>query len=733
MPKIATDVLSKYTILPHQKQILDRLCAIREGGVKRNLVVAATGTGKTVISAFDYKLFTEKTDGRHRLLFIAHRQEILKQSRRTYRSVLQDANFGDVWVGDSRPVNGIDHLFVSVQTFNSKFDSIFRSLPDNYYDYIVIDEAHHLVADSYRTVLDKFKPQLLIGLTATPERMDGVSLLPDFDNQISAEIRLPKALDEGLLTPFQYLCISDDTDLTDDELMQGNRYVATRLTEKLCNKERVGLIVNRLQYYLPDEHRCRALAFCATKRHAQYMAEQFCDVGLKAAFLTSDNDEERQTLNRQLAKGEINYLFVVDIFNEGVDIPSVDTVLFLRPTESLTVFLQQLGRGLRLYPGKQQLTVFDFVAQLNQKYDFASRFRSLLTRTDKSVAEQVKNGFTLLPHGCTIHMEEKAQDYVLQNIKAAIYNKARLVKELRTYTSTPSLGEFIANNGQDIRLIYKGGNCWSSLKKEAGLCVYAEDENTKRFTKGIGNLVHVNSLAYIHFIRKVMKAKGRFACDGKREETFAVMLYYSLFGDKISKVAVKSIGEALARLAHYPVFVAEVLELTDYLVSNIDKKTFAVGEGMPETLEQYGSYTREEVFAIFDRQTADKKMQGSVAGVFNIDELNTELFFVTLNKSDKDFSAETMYNDYVVSENEFHWESKNTDTHAGKGGRYVRQKDNGKKFLLFVRENKKDGFGNTSPFICFGLIDYISSKGDKPMKINWRTHQPILPRFLSAV
>ena len=733
MPKIATDVLSKYTILPHQKQILDRLCAIREGGVKRNLVVAATGTGKTVISAFDYKLFTEKTDGRHRLLFIAHRQEILKQSRHTYRSVLQDANFGDVWVGDSRPVNGIDHLFVSVQTFNSKFDSIFRSLPDNYYDYIVIDEAHHLVADSYRTVLDKFKPQLLIGLTATPERMDGVSLLPDFDNQISAEIRLPKALDEGLLTPFQYLCISDDTDLTDDELMQGDRYVATRLTEKLCNKERVGLIVNRLQYYLPDEHRCRALAFCATKRHAQYMAEQFCDVGLKAAFLTSDNDEERQTLNRQLAKGEINYLFVVDIFNEGVDIPSVDTVLFLRPTESLTVFLQQLGRGLRLYPGKQQLTVFDFVAQLNQKYDFASRFRSLLTRTDKSVAEQVKNGFTLLPHGCTIHMEEKAQDYVLQNIKAAIYNKARLVKELRTYTSTPSLGEFIANNGQDIRLIYKGGNCWSSLKKEAGLCVYAEDENTKRFTKGIGNLVHVNSLAYIHFIRKVMKAKGRFACDGKREETFAVMLYYSLFGDKIGKVGVKSIGEALARLAHYPVFVAEVLELTDYLVSNIDKKTFAVGEGMPETLEQYGCYTREEVFAIFDRQTADKKMQGSVAGVFNIDELNTELFFVTLNKSDKDFSAETMYNDYVVSENEFHWESKNTDTHAGKGGRYVRQKDNGKKFLLFVRENKKDGFGNTSPFICFGLIDYISSKGDKPMKINWRTHHPILPRFLSAV
>ena len=730
--KLATDVLCKYTILPHQKQILDKLSAIREGGIKRNLIVAATGTGKTVISAFDYKLFTEQTAGDHRLLFIAHRQEILKQARRTYRSVLQDTNFGDIWVGDSRPVNGIDHLFISVQTFNSKFDNIFSNLPENYYDYIVIDEAHHLVADSYRKVLSKFSPQLLVGLTATPERMDGESLLPDFNNQISAEIRLPKALDEGLLTPFQYLCINDDTDLTDEELMQGDRYVATKLTEKLCNSERVGLIINRLQYYLPDEHKCRALGFCATKKHAQYMAEQFCMTGLKAAYLTSDNDEERHTLNRQLAKGEINYLFVVDIFNEGVDIPSVDTVLFLRPTESLTIFLQQLGRGLRLYPGKQQLTVFDFVAQLNQKYDFTSRFRSLLTRTDKSVVEQVKNGFTFLPHGCTIHMEEKAQEYVLQNIKAAIYNKARLVKELRTYTSSPTLCEFIANNGQDIRIIYKGGNCWSSLKREAGLCHYEEDENTKRFTKGISNLVHVNSIPYLNFIRKTMKCEGNITYNSK-EETFAVMLYYSLYGDKISKIGVKSIDEALRRLKHYPIFVSEVLELTEYIIANLDKKTFSIGEGMPATLEQYGCYTREEVFAIFGRQTAEKKMQGSVAGVFNIEELNTELFFVTLNKSDKDFSAETMYNDYVVSEYEFHWESKNTDSHTGKGKRFVKQKENGKKFLLFVRENKKDGFGNTCPFICFGLIDYISSKGDKPMKINWQMHQPILPRFLNAV
>lgn len=722
--------LMRYTILPHQKQILDRLAVVREMGVKRNLVVAATGTGKTVVSAFDYKLFSEAN--RNRLLFVAHRQEILVQSRNAYRSVLMDANFGDVWVGQYKPVGGIDHLFVSVQTFNSKYDEIFSNLPQNYYDYIVIDEVHHSTANSYRKVLEHFSPKLLIGLTATPERMDGVSFLPDFDNQISAEIRLPKALDEGLLTPFQYLCISDNTDLTDDDLMQGCKYVATKLTGKLCNKERVGLIVNRLRYYLPDETKCRALGFCATKEHARYMAEAFRAFGLKADYLTSDRDD-RELLNKQLTNGDINYLFVVDMFNEGIDIPAVDTVLFLRPTESLTVFLQQLGRGLRLYPGKELLMVFDFVAQLNQKYDFTSRFRSLMVRKDKSVVEQVKNGFTLLPHGCTIHMEEKAQQYVLDNIKAAVYNKKRLVQELRGYDHCPTLKEFIDNNGQDVRIVYKGGNCWTSLKREAGLCAYESDEYTKRFEKGIGNLVHTNSVAYLSFVKRILSGLDNVKFADERENTFGVMLYYTLYTDKISKVGFRNIEEGISLLANYPLFIAELQELTDYLLANIETKTFSVGEGLPVALEQYGCYTREEIFAIFGRQTADKKMQGCVSGAFNIEEMNTELFFVTLNKSDKDFSPSTMYDDYVVNENQFHWKSLNTDTHQGRGRRFVEQAKNKKKFLLFVREYKRDGFGNTCPFYCFGLVDYISSRDDKPMSIDWRMHQPILPQFIKAV
>ena len=731
--ELQTGSLVKYTILPHQKQILDRLIAIRDEGIKRNLIVAATGTGKTVISAFDYKLFAENNPQENRILFVAHRQEILTQSRNTYRSVLCDANFGDVWVGQYRPSNGIDHLFISVQTFNSKFEEIFSTIPTDYYHYIVIDEAHHLVADSYRKILEHFSPQLLIGLTATPERMDGVSLLPDFDNQISAEIRLPMALHEGLLTPFQYLCISDNTDLTDNDLMQGNRYIATKLSEKLCNKERVGLIIDRLKFYLPDEQKCKALGFCATKEHAQYMAECFTTYGFNADYLTADRNDVRNILNQKLAKGEINYLFVVDIFNEGVDIPEVDTVLFLRPTESLTIFLQQLGRGLRLAPGKQQLTVFDFVAQLNNKYDFTSKFRSLMIRKDESIIDQIKEGFTLLPHGCTIHMEEKARQYVLEKITDAIYDKRRLVQELRSYDHVPTLKEFLDNNGQDIRLIYKGKRCWSSLKREAGLCSYTNDENTKRFQNNLSNLTHTNTASYLHFVLKIVSNLDAIHFTDEREHTYGMMLYYTLFGEKISKIGVNSVEEAIGRLKSFPIFINEIKEICEYLLANIEIRTFAVGEGMPLALEQYGIYSREEIFTIFGCQNADKKMQGYVAGIYNVKELNTELFFVTLNKSEKDFSATTMYDDYIVSENQFHWKSQNTDTHQGSGKRFVQQAINKKKFVLFVRETTKDGFGNTNPFYCFGLIDYISSYDNKPMSIDWRLHHPILPKFVKAV
>lgn len=731
-------VFQRFTLLPHQKQILDKLQVERDENQNfRNLVVAATGTGKTVISAFDYLNFT-RTHARSRILFTAHREEILRQSLNTYRSVMGDANFGSLWVGNNRPQeeSEFEHLFVSISMLNSRFEDFFERLDADFYDYIVIDEAHHSQADSYRKLFTHFKPQLLIGLTATPERMDGRDLRPDFGGRISAEIRLPQALQAGLLTPFQYLCIIDNTDLTDESLWSGNKYNVERLAEKLCDKERARHIVDALHKYLADEYTCRALCFCVNKKHADFMAEQLNLYGFNAQSLTSDTPtEQRKQLANQLREGSIHYLCVVDIFNEGVDIPEVDTVLFLRPTDSLTIFLQQLGRGLRLSVGKTELTVLDFVAQANRKYDFASRFRALTLHPEKNIKRQIEDGFTLLPHGCSIVMEKKARQYILDNIQSAIYNKTRIVREINSYVNgVPTISQFLEGNGQDIRILYQGTNCWTSLKRAAGKISYVDDAITKRLEKGVFNLIHHNTAKFLRFVQKF--ANGSKDYEKQENNTYALMLYYVLFLDRLEKAGFTSIQEALALLhtEKYKYFNQEVKEIVAYLLEHLQIKTMPLGNNVIPHMELYGCYTREEIFTLVGRQTAERKMQGSVTGVFNLPEHNATLLFVTLNKSEADFSPSTQYNDYLINENFFHWQSQNTDSHHNNGGkRYTMQSETDNRIILFVREEKKDGYGNTCPFHCFGLVDYISSHGDFPMNVTWKLEEPAMPYYVKAL
>lgn len=736
-------IYQRYALLPHQKQILDKLKVEREEcGNFRNLIVAATGTGKTVISAFDYQGFhhSQSEKGRtSRILFTAHREEILRQSLYTYRSVLQDANFGTLWVGNEAPQTEADYacLFVSVSMFNLRFESLFSQLPADYYDYIVIDEAHHSQADSYRKLFSHFHPQLLIGLTATPERMDGKDLRPDFGGRISAEIRLPQALQAGLLTPFQYLCVTDCTDLSDDSLWNGQRYVIERLADKLCLPERAQRIVDALHHYLADEYKCRALCFCVNKKHADFMAQQLQKYGLGAQSLTSDTPQpQRKQLAQDLRNGQVHYLCVVDIFNEGVDIPEVDTVLFLRPTDSLTIFLQQLGRGLRLSPGKTELTVLDFVAQAHKKYDLASKFRALTLRPEKNIVQQITNGFTFLPAGCNIIMEKQARQYILENIQQAIYNKTRLIKEINTYTALPTLTQFLDNNGQDIRIVYVGNRCWTSLKRAAGRISYSDDAVTRRLEKGMGNLIHHNTVSYLHFVSDFMSGSKRYL--NKDCLPYATMLYYNLYQERIDKTELKGMGvyEAL-NLLHddrYRYFKQEAMEIVSYLLAHLEITTTPLGSEILPGIELYGCYTREEIFTLVGRQTEEKRMSGSVSGLFNLPEYNATLLFVTLNKSDKDFSPSTQYDDYVINEDYFHWQSKNTDSHYNRGGRiYTEQPQRHNKIILFVREEKKDGFGNTCSFHCFGLVDYVSSHGDFPMNIIWRLEKPVMPRYFKVV
>ena len=217
---------------------------------------------------------------------------------------------------------------------------------------------------------------------------------------------------------------------------------------------------------------------------------------------------------------------------------------------------------------------------------------------------------------------------------------------------------------------------------------------------------------------------------------FATMLYYALFQDKISKVGVSSIYEALMLIhaPQYSCFKQEISEIVSYLLAHLEIKTMPIGVKGIDGLELYGCYTREEIFTLVGRQTAGKRMQGSAAGVFNLPEHNATLLFVTLNKSEKDFSPSTQYNDFLINEDYFHWQSQNTDSHSNNGGRrYTEQSHTKNQIILFVRKEKKDGFGNTSPFHCFGLVDYVSSHGDFPMNVKWKLHKPAMAQYLKAI
>ena len=399
----------------YQQEILDKLEAERAvRGHTRNLVVAATGTGKTVISALDYKRFCKQHPGKPcRLLFVAHREEILKQSLYTFRAVLKDANFGELLVGNYK-ADSIDHLFISIQTFNSQ-DFTAKTGAD-FYDYIVVDEFHHAAAPTYQKLLEYYQPQILLGLTATPERMDGKSILDYFGGRVAAEIRLPEAIDRKLLCPFQYFGVTDTADLSSlkwrtggyDKAELSNLYAFSGMVAQ----RRADLVVSSILKYVTDIDEVKGLGFCVSIEHARFMADYFNTHGIPSMALTGDSsDEERNTVKQRLVSGEIRFIFVVDIYNEGVDIPEVNTVLFLRPTESLTVFLQQLGRGLRLAENKDCLTVLNFIGQANKKYNFEEKFAALLSNTTRSVSRELKEGFVSAPKGCYIQLEKIAAKY----------------------------------------------------------------------------------------------------------------------------------------------------------------------------------------------------------------------------------------------------------------------------------------------------------------------------------
>lgn len=721
-----------FDITPHnfQKEILERLLAEREKGNYRNLVIAATGTGKTVISAFDFKQFYAQNHNA-KFLFIAHREEILKQALHTYRHILKDQNFGSLWFSGHEPTNH-NHIFASVQTIANRLSQL--NLKPDFYDYIVIDEVHHIPAKSYRPILSYFKPKILLGLTATPERMDGEDILLDFSNSISAEIRLPEAMNRKLLCPFQYFGISDSIDLSNVSWRKG-RYDINEL-EKIYSEDdrRVIDIIHNCERYLSNLNEVCAIGFCVSKKHAQFMAKKFIEKGLKAADLTSDNSNDRVSLLNKLKAKEINYLFVVDMFNEGVDIPQIDTVLFLRPTDSLTIFLQQMGRGLRLYEGKDCLTILDFVGNSNPEYDFEHKFRAMIGKTHIAVKDEIETDFPHLPLGCSIVLERRAKEIIIANIKKATsLGLRKLVKKIQNFKNSYTLPLNLANllkfEGLDLVNVYKSKNNWNYLLNEAGL---KKDFTPTDFDDQVGRMLgttwlSTDSIYYFEKVRSFLKNGNSFDTKNAENQIFLLMLFYDIFQDSPNKIGYTNAIDGINDVFKNKILKDEVLSYLDVRINQCEciEKNMALNFQFP--LKVHGRYTRSQIFVALQLST-QKSKSSNREGVALNNILNTEALFVTLDKSEGDYSPTTMYEDYAITENLFHWQSQNsTKPDSPKGLSYINHLKEGKAILLFVREKNVDENGLTMAYVFLGPAKYLSHEGSQPMSIKWLLEESIPP------
>ncbi|MFD8148837.1 DUF3427 domain-containing protein [Streptomyces sp. NPDC059708] len=708
---------------PHQRDMLERLEVERTVHDRhRNLLVAATGTGKTVMAALDFKQLQLALGRKLRLLFVAHRREILDQSLRTYRNVLGDAAFGELLYSGEIPQDW-NHVFASVQSLSER---ALDRLPVNHFDVIVIDEFHHGTSPTYRRIVDHFRPLELLGLTATPERMDGLTIQDEFfDGRIAAEMRLWEALENDLLCPFHYFGISDDTDMSAVAWKRGDYDVSSLSNIFTGNNERAQLVVTALREKHASPESMRALGFCVSVAHAEFMADFFNQAGFKAIALSGETPRpRRKAALDELRAGELNVIFSVDLFNEGLDVPDVDTLLLLRPTSSATVFLQQLGRGLRRSENKPVLTVLDFIGQHRKEFRFEEQFRALTNLTRNRLLNTIERDFPQLPSGCQILLDKKSKDNILANIRNQInINVKQLAREVATYRET-RLSPYLKESGRDIKELYRGnGNSWTGLLRRAGLLTTTPPEGEEALLKRVSAFLHVDDQARVQAYTALLEDDApQYESLDELGRAHARMLFFSLWplGGGFS-----SYQEAFDSLEPQRDFRDEVRQVLAHGLERAEHMPVPLtGDHSTLPLSVHASYSREEILPALGQAAIDGFMPGHFReGVKWCESIQTDALLITLEKDEKDFSPQTRYKDYAMNDVLFHWESQNQTSETSPTGiRYQQHAKNRSHVLLFVRRFKSTDIGGPQAWMLLGPADYVRHTGSKPMAIEWNLH-----------
>lgn len=706
---------TEVTPYPFQERLLEQIELSRALGHHRNLLVAATGTGKTVMAALDYARLRRRLL-RARLLFVAHREEILEQSRATFAHVLRDASFGELWVGGRRPER-YDHVFASIQSLNAHG---VESIPPDHFDVVIIDEFHHAAAASYRRLLNHLEPQELLGLTATPERSDGLPVLHWFGDRIAAELRLWDAIDQQCLVPFAYYGITDELDLRDIPFRRGRGYDERALTNVITGSDIwARYVLKRFLDHFGNPPEVRALGFCVGVDHARYMARVFREHGVPAVAVTGNTPEdERRRALRELERGDVRVVFSVDLFNEGVDVPSVDALLMLRPTESPVLYIQQLGRGLRKAPDKAICTVLDFVGNHNREFRYDRRFRALLGGSRRDIERQIEEGFPFLPAGCHMELDPVARERVLASIRNAlprtVDERARELAELVRRKGDVTLREFLEETGLELEDVYGGNRSWSGLRERAGLEMLPGGPHEQTLRAACGRLLHVDDLERLRTWRRWLQSDappvvGASERDDRLLRMLLGQLLYSVQGSGISL-------EAGARLLWgHPQVRRELVDLFEVLERRVTHLAPPL-DSLPDVpLRVHARYTRVEILAGCGEGQGARVPKWQT-GVWYVASLPADLLAFTLDKSRGGFSPTTRYRDYAISPELIHWESQSVTRADSETGRRYRDHERlGSHILLFARLNT-----DQRAFYFLGPATYVRHEGERPMAITWK-------------
>ena len=668
--KITADLKEKHirNLAPNimQEEFIDNLRDLIKSGEKRAILVSATGTGKTYASAFAVRDFKPK-----RFLFLVHREQIAKQALEAFKNVFNDhENFGLV-SGNSKQFDK-NYVFSTIQTMSK--EDVYRNYDENHFDYIIVDEVHKSGAMSYLKVINYFKPQFLLGMTASPERTDGFNIYDLFDNNIAHEIRLQEALEEDLLCPFHYFGISDvefDDETIDDDFKDFNL---------LASEKRVDYLLEKSEFYGYSGDRIKALVFCSRKNEAQLLSKAFTKRGHPSVVLTGDNSQDERfdaidRLTNDDNPDKLEYIFTVDIFNEGVDIPEINQVLLVRPTESPIIFIQQLGRGLRKYKNKEFVVILDFIG--NYKNNFMIPIALSGDRSyDKDIYRKyLMQGNKIIPGASSINFDEISKKRIFESINNTSFSRVALFKEKYNNLKfklgrIPMLCDFYENGDFNPLLIlnHNSFDCYLDFIQKV----------EKDFTNPLSE-EEINSLKFV----------SKNLADGKRPHEIIILkclMYNKAFNiDKVLDILKRDYGleeqvlsvESAVNILNLDFFTknekakygsttffSENYQISDsfkrfllnetYKKHLIDVLNFGLlryGEiyKSPMPLKLYEKYSRKDVCRLLNWPHDDSStMYG-----YRVKH-NTCPIFVTYHK-DEDISQSTKYEDQFMSKEIFSW------------------------------------------------------------------------------